>query len=160
VLPRSSILIAQLAALPVAAVLTAGCQTAAPEPQRLGILTDPCAERLHDLCGHLLLYYSVHKALPPTLEKLTPGGSLSPLPLVCPVSNKPYVYNSSGLSVPGRQGRLVLYDSEPCHAGMRWGILVEMPAGGGLITANVILLSEKDFASATAAPPPDAPPDR
>ena len=151
-LRRASISVAHLAVLPVAAALAAGCQTPAPQPQPLSILADPCAERVHDICGRLLLYYSVHKRLPPTLEELSHGESLSSLPLVCPVSNKPYAYRPAGLSVPGRQGRLVLYDPEPSHAGMRWGILVGTPASGGLITANVILLSEKEFASAGEGP--------
>jgi hypothetical protein len=145
--PRSSVAVASPAAWLVVAALAAGCQTAPPAPRRLGIQIDPCAERLHDLCGHLLLYYAAHGQLPPTLEDLKLDESLSPSPPVCPISNKPYLYNPSGLSIPGRQGRLVLYDPEPTHSGMRWGILVTAPPGGGLMTANVILVSEKDLAS-------------
>src|SRR5438046_414763 len=32
--------------------------------------TDPCAMRLHEVCGVLLLYYNTHHDLPPTLPAL------------------------------------------------------------------------------------------
>ena len=80
------------------------------------------------------------------------GYDIGTSPIVCPVSGRPYVYKAAGRSLPGRQGRLVLYDPEPSHSGMRWGILVRTPASGGLMTANVILVSESDLASARKRP--------
>jgi len=138
-----------LAAWAVLAALTGGCQTTqpqtAPPPQPK---VDLCAERLQDLGGQLLLYWSAHQALPPTLDGLPSGQTLRASPRTCPVSGKPYVYSPAGLVVAGLQGRLVLYDPEPTHSGMREGILVAGPTGTGLITANVVQVAERDFAAA------------
>jgi hypothetical protein len=124
------------------AVLAAGCQASAPAVRKPSTDIDPCAERLHDACGRLLLYCSIHGGLPETLDQLN-RVDLGALPtLVCPVSEKPYVYRREGLSVPGRAGLLVLYDAEPVHTGMRWGILVEPGAAGGPLTGRVLLLPE------------------
>ena len=144
--------VVRLAACLAAAALAGGCQTPSPAPPRANVQFDACAERLHDLCGDLLLYYSTHAKLPPALKDLSAGGSPSTSQIVCPVSGRPYVYKAAGRSLPGRQGRLVLYDPEPSHSGMRWGILVRTPASGGLMTANVILVSESDLASARKRP--------
>ena len=152
--PRRSAPVTSAAVWPVVAALAIGCHTTAPEPSQPSIQLDPCAERLHDLCGHLLLYCSVHKKLPPTLEELAATSSPASAPLVCPLSKKPYVYDPVGLPIEGRPGRLVLYDPEPTHSGMRWGILAAAPTEGGLITANVILLSERELTAARQSPQP------
>ncbi len=86
---------------------------------------DTCASNLDELTGALLLYYSVNKALPPTLDQLPP---LSPsgerISLTCPVSGKRYVYIPEGLKPPVivndkgdfQEGTLlILYDAEPSH---------------------------------------------
>ena len=128
--------------------LAFGCKPAA-EPelvQRPSVRKDPCADRLHDVCGDLLFYYAAHRALPPTVAVLQSAGGGLARPLVCPSSGKPYVYRPKGIVIPGRTGRVVLYDSEPAHAGMRWAVLVTPAAGGAEITARVILVPEKDFA--------------
>jgi len=142
----------------LAAALAGGCQPSspAPEPRRANVQLDACGERLHDLCGSLLRYYAAHKRLPQTLEELAGAASVPAASLVCPLSGKPYVYDPAGLPLPNRQGRLVLVDPEPSHAGMRWGILTGA-AAGGLITANAILVSEEEFNSASQQPPPPAP---
>lgn len=132
--------------------LVAGCrtpQTSVPPVRRPNVKIDPCAERLHDVCGQLLLYHSIHKRLPQTLNGLK-AMNVGPMPqLICPVSGKPYVYNPIGLRIPGRSGRLVLYDAVACHAGMRWGILVEDSADGKPLTARVVLLPEESVSSAS-----------
>ena len=130
----------KLIALACVIGLAAGCQPAEPGLGRQpSVKKDPCAERLHDICGHLLLYYSTHGKLPPTPAELTSDDGLPLPPLVCPASGKPYVYNPDGVSIPNLPGRLVLYDPEPSHSGMRWGILVAPSADGASITARVIL---------------------
>lgn len=133
--------------------LAAGCQAqqaSAPAVQRPSVRMDPCAQRLHDICGHLLYYHLVHNKLPPTLEDLKPTGDLPLPPAVCPVSGRPYVYNPVGLASPDRRGRLVMYDPQPSHSGMRWAIMVSTPADGTSVTARVILLPEREFAPAKA----------
>jgi len=132
--------------------LVAGCRTSemsAPPVRRPSVKIDPCAERLHDVCGQLLLYHGIYKRLPQSLDGLK-AMNVGPMPpLVCPVSGKPYIYNPSGLRIPGRPGLLVLYDAEACHSGMRWGILVEDPADGKPLTARVVLLPEESVSSAS-----------
>ena len=135
------------------AALATGCQTPKPELiRRPSVSKDACAERLHDVCGQLLLYHSIYKRLPQALEELkTPGSATLPL-LVCPVSGKPYFYSRDGLQIPGRSGRLVLYDATASHSGMRWGILVDDPGSGRPLTARVILLAEEPVFSAGKQP--------
>ena len=129
-------------AMLVAAALALGaCTTLTREPPRSRPSIDPCADRLHDLAGHLLLYYSAHGRLPPTLDDLPaaadPGRPLSP---VCPASGEPYVYRPDGLEVEGQPGRLVLYDAVPAHSGMGWAVALIEPTGDGPLDTRVILL--------------------
>ncbi|MDY7010196.1 MAG: hypothetical protein SVV80_05515 [Planctomycetota bacterium] len=135
--------------------LLTGCRTpdtSAPPTQSPSAKIDPCAERLHDVCGQLLLYHSIHKRLPQKLDEMKTMDIGYMPQLICPVSGKPYVYNPEGLRIPGRTGRLVLYDAIACHSGMRWGILVEDPANGKPLTARVILLPEKSVSSVGKSP--------
>ena len=132
-----------LAAVALAiALAAAGCRTTAPEDRRPSVRMDACAERLHDACGQLLLYYSLHQRLPETLDALATLGAPAPLPLVCPVSGKPYVYRPEGLAVPAQPGRLVLYDAEPSHSGMRWGVLLDGLGTSKRVAARVVLLPD------------------
>jgi hypothetical protein len=132
------------------AALAAGCQMkgGSVPTRRPSVRMDPCAERLHDVCGQLLLYHSIHKRLPQSLEELKALGSAEPPQLVCPVSGEPYVYNPNGLRIAGQPGRLVLYDATASHSGMRWGVFVDDPGSGKALTARVILLAEESVSSA------------
>ena len=118
------------------AVLAGGCQfqPATAPPDDAQAETDPCAERLHDLCGQLLLYYSIHDELPRSLAELPKTGAA---PAVCPVSGKPYGYDRQGIQVVGWPGRLIVYDAEPCHDGLRWGILADAPRPGKPLVVRV-----------------------
>ena len=141
-----------LLGLAALAVLAAGCNTYAPEVRRPAFEpdADACAERLHEACGRLLLYYSLNRRLPPTREALAAADPQSPLPLVCPLSGEPYTYLPQGLLVKGRAGRLVLYDSSPAHGGMRWGVFVA--AAGARMDARVLLVPDNLITSAIGAP--------
>jgi len=145
---RARSLAARAAALALAAALT-GCQTPVPAVRKPSAALDPCAERLHDVCDHLFLYYALHKALPPALADLEGLGPRPLPPLACPVSGDPYVYNPDGLRVPGRPGRLVIHDAAPSHNGMRWGVFADTGDGSGPVTARVILLAETAFPPAS-----------
>jgi hypothetical protein len=86
---------------------------------------DPCAANLDEITGALLVYYSTHKYLPPTLDqipKVSPTGEK--ISLTCPVSGKRYVYHPEGLNPPlftDENGKshvgsiLILYDAEVSH---------------------------------------------
>jgi len=127
-----------------AAVLLVGCQTTARDIGESESGMAPCAERLHNISGCLLMYYARNKRLPRTLDDLRAEADPALLPpLVCPVSGKPYIYRPVGMPLQGQAGRLVLYDAVPIHSGMRWGVIVTEPKGDGPLAARVVLLSEQ-----------------
>ena len=143
-----------LACCAALAMLAAGCQTAAPAARKTGVEIDPCAERLHEISGVLLLYCSVNGKLPKDLADLK-GADSAPLPpLVCPVSGKPYIYNRDGIAVQGRLGRLVVYDSTPSHSGKRWGILADLGADHKPLSSRIVLVPETPAFSAPRKPEP------
>src|SRR5688500_13126803 len=58
---------------------------------------DPCADRLHALCGPLLLHYAVKRHLPAHIDELRAFAGGDPaVEFTCPVSGKPYVYEPRG----------------------------------------------------------------
>ncbi len=113
-------------------------QPAAPATSKPAVeAMNPCAERLQDICGPLLLYYKTYDKMPDRLEdlgKLAPGALP---PLVCPKSGIPYVNNPRGLAVPNSDKRIVVYDAAACHDGKRWTIVVDPPKPGKPLVARV-----------------------
>jgi hypothetical protein len=139
-----------LACWAMVAVAVAGCQATPPKvPARTsGDVLDACAERLHDICGQLLFYYSVKGQLPERLDQLGDIGS-RPLPqFICPVSGKPYTYNRDGLAMPGSSRRVLVCDAEPCHSGTRWAIVAEGADPGKPLVVHVVVLPESRLRSA------------
>jgi hypothetical protein len=113
--------------LGVAVLLLPGCrsQTSSRAPTALSAATDPCAERMHEIGGELLLFYATYHRLPDRLDELRsmPGSDPS-LELSCPISHEAYVYLPTRLSwLKTQQGPVVLYDSRPVHEGMRWALI-------------------------------------
>ena len=109
-------------------------------------IDDPCATRLHDICGPLLLYYATHSRLPERVETLQQIPGFEAVgPYLCPVSNQPYIYNAQGLVGPNVSLRAVLYDAAPTHAGYRWAIVVQEPAGNAPLIAKVVAWAESRF---------------
>jgi hypothetical protein len=105
--------------------------------------TDPCANRLHDFCGPLLLYFNVERRLPQRIEELGQVTGFENLrDFTCPVSHQPYIYSPTG--IPGLEpgSRVVLYDPIPSHSGVRWGIAVQVPGEDQPLIAKVIALPE------------------
>ena len=129
----------------------AGCQfdEGRVEPDRRpSVKSDPCAERLHDISGHLLMYHGLRKKLPAKLGDLKESGMGDLPPLKCPVSLRPYIYTPEGMKVGGRDEIMVVHDPAPSHSGMRWAILVAPPESGRTLTTRVILLTETAVKSA------------
>lgn len=119
-----------------------------PPPTAPITATDPCASRLHDIAGGLLLYYARNNRLPERLSDLSEIPGMRQVDdLVCPVSGKPYLYSPGGIIIPGPGpgARLVVYDPTPAHDGMRWAIRVEEPTDGSPLVARVIALPESFF---------------
>ncbi len=107
-------------------------------------VADPCAERLHEVCGSLLLYYHLYKRLPEKLADLSAMDAIDkPIPLLCPASGKPYVYDRRGLELRGKPGRIIIYDPEPSHSDSRWAVNVQV--SGGSLIADVIDVPEQRF---------------
>ena len=136
---------------------TAGCQTpgepAAPSPRPP--VTDPCAERLHEISGQLLLYYATNKRLPQSPDELaTVELKSSGPPLVCPESGKAYLYRPDGLTVPGYPGLLVLYDATTVHNGGRWGIFRSNRDSGTSLGFRVVWVDEAVMRSVPRATTP------
>jgi hypothetical protein len=129
----------------VLALIATGCQTGGPEAptvRKPSVRLEVCDQQLQDLGGDLLLYWRFHHKLPAGLGDLKSVDPAMP-PTVCPVSGKPYVYRPEGVRVPGREGLLVLYDPEPSHTGMRWGVFLE--GAEEQLVSRVILLPETLF---------------
>jgi len=144
------------ACLLVLAASLAGCRFEPVEPElkpaTLNPSLDPCAARLHDIAGSLLLYYAATGDLPPDLAAIKQAGGEDCPPLVCPVSKMPYVYNPAGLIITGQPGRLVLYDAAPSHNQMRWGLVVNQTGRGKPLEVRVILLPDNALPPAPTKP--------
>jgi hypothetical protein len=124
---------------------------------------NPCAEKLHDLCQQLLMYYLAHKELPPSLADLdSQGTSTHPAKNAwcCPISGKPYIYNPQGLPLLNLKGSMIVYDSLPCGRGrlggsgnslsqkttpVRWGILMQPHRPGRPLVISVVSQPEAVF---------------
>jgi hypothetical protein len=105
---------------------------------------DPCAMRLHDLCGPLLFYYARFNMLPPKAEDLAAMPGFDVPAIACPVTNKPYLYNPHGPTGPDPGSRIILYDAA-AHDGRRWGIAVTEPEPGQALVAKVVVVPESIF---------------
>lgn len=108
--------------------------------------TDPCAMRLHDISGAILLYFLEHRDLPPTLDDLPelPGiGKVAEL--MCPESGAKYLYNPAGLARDPQGLMVILADAVSAHAGMRWCISIEEPRPGAPLITRVVALPPSAF---------------
>jgi len=154
----------------VASLVLAACQTGSPPSARRqqtspvqsgtadsdqAVISDPCAAQLHDICGAILLYYSLNKRLPPKLEDLRAMADVdAPLSFTCPVSHQPYVYVPAGLSAPDRAMRIIVYDPVPSPDGRRWCILLApSQAGSSTVTLDVLAIPERIFQAYQPAAP-------
>jgi len=89
--------------------------------------TDPCAMRMHDISGALLLYYQKHRRLPQSLAQLKELEFPGLEEFTCPASKQPYVYLAAGISSPEAGSRIVLWDPTPAHDHHRWAVSIVMP---------------------------------
>lgn len=120
----------------------------------------PCDARLHEVSGLLLMYYALHKGLPPKLEDLAPladpGQEAS---FTCPYASKPYVYVRQSLSLPTRQRQLVVYAPVAGRNGLRRAIVMSGPGGPQQApSADVVQLTDERFQAYLKVTPPQTPP--
>jgi len=110
---------------------------------------DPCANRLHEICGTMLAYYQQNRRLPDNLDELrqVPGFDLSNDEFTCPVSRLPYIFDPKGIPAPASVGgRIILADATPAHSHLRWAVsIVEPGPSGGALVAKVIAVPESYF---------------
>jgi hypothetical protein len=125
--------------------LAAG-QTLTPDE---AVNSDPCAIRLHDIAGDLLLYYAVNKRLPERLEDLRSLGADETEPdFTCPLTHQPYVYVPNGLIGPGESKRIIVYDAIPAHNGKRFCILMPIhDKPGAAQSVEVLAVPEARFST-------------
>lgn len=105
---------------------------------------DRCPARLHDIEGAMLMYWALHKSLPPNMEDLKAVSDV-PLELTCPDTGLPYAYNPQGLRKPGGTKRIVVYDQVRNSDGTRWCIMVADGRPGAAQSTEVIQLPEPIF---------------
>jgi hypothetical protein len=117
-------------------------QPATPETV---LSADPAAGRLQDIGGALLVYYSDHKQLPPTLQDLagSPGGDS--LNLTSPQSGREFVYVPSGLWSDQHPDKVIIAYDPDLHGAQRFCLLMNPPSTGAPLEATVIAIPEPDF---------------
>lgn len=109
-------------------------------------ISDLSSERLHEIEGALLLFYSAHGRPPAELSELqeSPDPDV-PLSLVSPVKNKPYVYIRGGLQSPGKSLRIYVYDPTPLPDGSLRCLLMPEFKRGTPSTSQVLLVPPEVF---------------
>jgi len=123
--------------------LDTSVQTMSPET---AVRSAPCAARLQNIGGTLLLYYATHQQMPTRLDDLKPLADMDePLELSCPVSKKAYLYSPTGLAAVGKDKRIVVYDPEPSHEGRRWCLFMIPAKPGQALAVEVLEVPEGLF---------------
>jgi hypothetical protein len=137
---------AAVAACGLLALLAAGCEMPPPaattRPAASATL-DPCADRMHDLCGALLRYYMAHRDLPAALEDLAEVDQS--IALECPTTRRPYEYVREGLGVRGEAARLIIFEPIPCRDRLRCGILCQPVQPGKPLILRVKRLQDRNI---------------
>jgi hypothetical protein len=134
------------ACAPSANVKPPAAPPAAAAADDTALATDPCAIRLQDISSAMLFYVIQHKEMPHTLEDVRIlGGTAAADPkfFTCPTTGQPYIYVRAGLSVPGQERLLVVYDSVADSAGLRWGIVAAPADGNRPLTMLVVRLTQR-----------------
>lgn len=133
------------------AVIGGGCESssAPPPPRATKAMTDPSAERLHELSGAVLLHYIRHNQLPASLEALHELDASIGDP-IDPLYGDPYVYLSPPVDLPGRRGQLLMYAPGVArgHRASRWAVLVEGVGQDASLTTQVVLIPSAEIAKA------------
>lgn len=135
-------------------VIPAGADNPDVNPDKL---TDPCAARLHDIAGALLLYYRVKQQMPAKLEDVRSLGSIAQdLEFSCARNGAPFVYVPNGMAAVGKEQRIIAFDPTPIgRPRFRWCLIASVTNSGALVT-DVVPMAEKVFNTYQAAPPAEA----
>ena len=142
--------VALLTCAMISLLILIGCQAGAPgtgDVEGAPVMSsfDPCADRLHQISGHILLFHLLRNRLPRDIEELNEFllARGEQTPLQCPQSGRQYIYSDEGLPIDQPPGRVILYDAEPAHDGLRWGILKKPRHGDQPLLFDVILVPEE-----------------
>ncbi len=109
---------------------------------------DASANRLHDIEGTLLMYFALHRRLPPTLDALRPlADADTDLQLTAP-SGRPYLYAPGGLVAPGASKRILVADPAPSPRTRARQCILAPPAppeAGAALSMEVVAVPEAAF---------------
>ena len=121
----------------------------------LPLETQASADRLHEIAGCLLLYYSQYGQLPDTLDVLRDDATLACPPLVSPTSGKAYVYHRPPLPMGPRPGALLIHEPVPYASAsqvfgepVHWALLVDAEQGGASLGTQVIFVAAREIRTA------------
>lgn len=132
----------------LAVLWVAGCATDAdtsdPAGRSLRLGTDPAAERLHDVCGSLLLFHAQYGRLAGDLEELALATGLDDETLTDPRTGRPFAYEPDGFASGAGGRRIVVLAAPEPGASHRWGVTI-VP-GGSMMTGKVVALPVGAFA--------------
>jgi hypothetical protein len=127
-------------------------------PIEQALKSDPCAARLHDVSGAMLMYYALHNRLPARLEDLAPFAEPDrPLNFKCPTSGQAYAYVPGGLRSQGDERQIVLHDAAEHAGATRWTIMMQRPRGRQPAAMWVVPLPAATFQTYSAPPPTPGP---
>jgi len=109
------------------------------------VSTDPAAERLQDIGGFLLLYYSEQRQLPQSLDDLAqmPGGDS--LDLTSPRTGTKFDYYPNGLWSSDHPNKCIVACDPVAGGSIRWCLLMTPPANGAALVVTVVAIPEQNF---------------
>ncbi|MBI1371542.1 MAG: hypothetical protein GC159_02095 [Phycisphaera sp.] len=103
---------------------------------------DATAQRLHELCEYILMYYARHRALPPSMDALVADEPEADALLQR--TGETLVYHADPRHVPGRPGMLLIHDTAATRDGV-WTIFVEPQQRSGQLAVQVLQISEREL---------------
>ncbi len=115
---------------------------------------DASAERLHDVCGSLLLFHASQGRLPDSLAELAAATGLEASRTLDPATGRPFAYARGGFAASAEGASVVVLAEPAPGAAVRWAVAFE--PGRGASTCRVVALpaSSPDPAARPADTPP------
>jgi hypothetical protein len=130
-----------------AAAVAAGCQAPsapAAKAQKAADseLLDPVAQRMHDICGQILLFHGSHSRLPTSLAELCQAGGMDGRQVLDPSTGRAFAYAPAGLADVAGAGKIIAAAAPGGAARWRWCIAFRETNGSAVCTV-VPVPSEK-----------------
>ena len=150
-------LIPSILAAACAMALLAGCvsEPVDPAPREVPTGLNPTAERLHEICGSILLFHGAYHRMPESLEELRRATGMTPDAIIDPVTRRPFAYVPEGFATSPAGRRAVLLAAPGPGAETCWAVTV-LQANRSL-SAKVVALPAEAFAELAGKQTPAAP---